>query len=64
VRIRFYVIYTSMDKMISMEAWLKTAIGYYTECNVEILDVEQDGRGKSFWSDVYEEMKGYQEKYV
>jgi hypothetical protein len=44
-----------------MEDWLMTAIGYHSDYKVEILEAEQVGRGKSFWSNVYEELKGDQE---
>jgi hypothetical protein len=75
VQIKFYVIYTSMSRMISMgkvdliglddemDAWLRTAIGYQTDCNVEILDVDQRNLGHSFGEKVYEAMNANQEVY-
>jgi hypothetical protein len=34
-----------------------TAIGYYTECKVTILEAEVEGRAKSFWSNTYKTLK-------
>jgi hypothetical protein len=69
VMIEFFVIYTSMKKLISMEKvdligydenmndWLMTAIDYDTDCEVTVLEVEKEGKGNNFWGDAYKWLK-------
>jgi hypothetical protein len=67
VQIELYVIYTSMEKLISlgkvdligldaeMYKWLMTAIDYDTDCKVSILEVEN--KGEDFWDKIYKKFK-------
>jgi hypothetical protein len=69
VMIEFFVIYTSMDKLILFEKvdliglsdvmniWLLTAIDYKTDCDATVLEVEKEDKGNSFWRDAYRTLK-------
>jgi hypothetical protein len=68
VQIKFFVIYTSMNKLIKfekvdligydedMDDWLLTAIDYKTDCGVTICEVEHVGK-TTFWIDTYQVLK-------
>jgi hypothetical protein len=69
-QIEFFIIYTSMEKLISLEKvdligldkdmgkWLMTVIDYYTDCKVSRLEVQSVG---DFWSRTYKKMKNCDE---
>jgi hypothetical protein len=68
VQIEFFVIYTSMEKLIkfekvdligldnNMDEWLMTAIDYRTDCKITVCEVGA-AEDQEFWINAYEKLK-------